>query len=104
MSSPEQLNDYIKVTNPGVWMVLEAIVILLVGVCVWGVFGKLETKLSVAAVSGDGQTLLYVKEKNAACQNSRYYLRTAALSTRQGSQSTERDALASFIIKLKKFC
>ena len=54
MSSPEQLNDYIKVTNPGVWMVLAAIVILLVGVCVWGVFGKLETKLSVAAVSQDG--------------------------------------------------
>ena len=66
MSSPEQLNDYIKVTNPGVWMVLAAIVILLIGVCVWGVFGKLETKLSVAAVSQDGQTVLYVKEDNIA--------------------------------------
>ena len=64
MSSPEQLNDYIKVTNPGVWMALAAIVILLVGVCVWGVFGTLETKLSVAAVSQDGQTVLYVKEDN----------------------------------------
>ena len=66
MSSPEQLNDYIKVTNPGVWMALAAIVILLVGVCVWGVFGRLETKLSVAAVSQDGQTVLYVKEDNVA--------------------------------------
>ena len=66
MSSPEQLNDYIKVTNPGVWMALAAIVILLVGVCVWGVFGTLETKLSVAAVSRDGQTVLYVKEDNIA--------------------------------------
>lgn len=64
MSSPEQLNDYIKVTNPGVWMALAAIVILLVGVCVWGVFGTLETKLSVAAVSRDGQTVLYVKEND----------------------------------------
>lgn len=66
MSSPEQLNDYIKVINPGVWMALAAIVILLVGVCVWGVFGRLETKLSVAAVSQDGQTVLYVKEDNVA--------------------------------------
>ena len=66
MLSPEQLDDYIKVTNPGVWMVLAAIVILLVGVCVWGVFGILETKLSVAAVSRDGQTILYVKEDNVA--------------------------------------
>lgn len=66
MSSPEQLNDYIKVINPGVWMALAAIVILLVGVCVWSVFGRLETKLSVAAVSQDGQTVLYVKEDNVA--------------------------------------
>lgn len=66
MSLPEQLNDYIKVTNPGVWMALAAIVILLIGVCVWGVFGKLETKLPVAAVSQDGQTVLYVKEDNIA--------------------------------------
>lgn len=66
MSSPEQLNDYIKVTNPGVWMALAAIVILLIGVCVWGIFGKLETKLSVAAVSQDGETVLYVKEDNVA--------------------------------------
>ena len=65
MSSPEQLNDYIKVTNPGVWMALAAIVILLIGVCVWGVFGTLETKLlPVAAVSQDGQTVLYVKEND----------------------------------------
>ena len=48
--------------------------------------------------------LLSRKTQNRSCKNSRYYLRTAALSTRQGSQSTERDALASFIIKLKKFC
>lgn len=66
MSSPEQLNDYIRVSNPGVWMALAAIVILLVGVCVWGVFGTLETKLSVAAVSQDGQMVLYVKEDNVA--------------------------------------
>ena len=29
VSSPEQLNEYIRVANPGVWMVLAAIVILL---------------------------------------------------------------------------
>ena len=64
MSSPEQLNDYIRVTNPGVWMALAAIVILLIGVCVWGIFGKLETKLTVAAESHGGQTVLYVKESD----------------------------------------
>lgn len=66
MSSPEQLNDYIKVTNPGVWMVLAAIAIFLGGVCVWGIFGKLETRLTVAAESRDGQTVVYVKEGDIA--------------------------------------
>lgn len=64
MSSPEQLNDYIKVTNPGVWIVLSAIVILLVGVCVWGIFGKLETKISVACESNGSEAVLYIKEKD----------------------------------------
>ncbi|MGN0813039.1 MAG: hypothetical protein ACI4MQ_06000 [Candidatus Coproplasma sp.] len=66
MSSPEQLNDYIKVTNPGVWMVLAAIAILLLGICIWGFFGKLETKLNVAAVSENGQIVCYVKEENVS--------------------------------------
>lgn len=66
MSSPEQLNDYIKVTNPGIWMLLAAIAILLIGVCVWGIFGKLETKLTVAAESSGGETVLYVKEGDIA--------------------------------------
>lgn len=62
VSSPEQLNEYIRVSNPGVWMILAAIVILLVGVCVWSVLGRLDTTLSVAAVSAEGKTVLYVKE------------------------------------------
>ena len=38
ISSPEQLNDYIRVANPGIWMILAAVIILLAGVCVWGIF------------------------------------------------------------------
>lgn len=37
VSSPEQLNDYIKVATPGMWLILLAIVIFLVGMIVWGV-------------------------------------------------------------------
>ena len=62
VSSPEQLNEYIRVSNPGVWMILVAIVILLVGVCVWGVFGRLDTTLSTVAISNEGETTVYLKE------------------------------------------
>lgn len=65
ISSPEQLNDYIRVSNPGVWIILSAIVLLLVGVCVWGVLGHLDTKLPVAAVVEDGRVTVYVKEDEA---------------------------------------
>ena len=32
VSSPEQLNDYIRVSNPGVWIALTAVIVLLFGV------------------------------------------------------------------------
>ncbi len=42
VSSPEELNDYIRVTTPSVWIVLIAIVALLVGMLVWSIFGRVE--------------------------------------------------------------
>ena len=65
VSNPEQLNDYIRVTNPGVWLILCAVILLLSGICVWGVFGRLDTTLTVAAVTQEAQTCCYVKEADA---------------------------------------
>ena len=64
VSSPEQLNEYIKVANPGVWMVLAAIVILLIGVVVWGFIGHLDTTLPTAIVCENNEAVSYVKEEN----------------------------------------
>lgn len=64
VSSPEQLNDYIRVTNPSVWIALLAVVVLLFGICVWGVFGRLDTVLTVGAITEGNQTVCYVKESD----------------------------------------
>lgn len=64
VSSPEQLNDYIRVSNPGVWIALMAVVVLLLGVCIWGIFGRLETTVGSAAVVKDGVMTLYIKEEH----------------------------------------
>lgn len=64
-SSPEQLNQYIKVTNPGVWVSLAAIIILLIGVCVWGVFGRLETTVDAVCVSDGSQAICYMVDSEA---------------------------------------
>ena len=60
VKSPEQLNEYIRVSNPGVWLVLAAIIVLLVGICVWGVFGKLDTKVSAIGTCTNGTMTCYV--------------------------------------------
>ena len=58
--SPESLNDYLKVTSPGVWLVLAAIILLLIGGVLWGVFGRITTTVSVAVTSSGGQTACLV--------------------------------------------
>ena len=35
ISSPEQLTDYLRVTNPGIWAVLTAVILILVGIIAW---------------------------------------------------------------------
>ena len=66
VSSPEQLNDYIRVTNPSIWILLTAVVFLLSGFITWGIVGTLETKVSVAAVSEAGSVVCYVSEADVA--------------------------------------
>ena len=65
VSSPEQLNDYIRVTSSGVWVVLTAVLVLLAGFLVWGIVGKLETKVNAVAVSEEGKVVCYVREEDA---------------------------------------
>ncbi len=42
INSPEQLDDYIRVTTPSVWIVLLALVVLLVGILAWSILGTIE--------------------------------------------------------------
>lgn len=64
ISSPEQLNEYVRVSGLGVWMVLAAMIILLTGMCVWGIFGRLETRLAGAGTCRDGVLTCYVREND----------------------------------------
>ena len=66
VNSPDQLNQYIRLSNPGVWILLLAIVVLLVGVCIWGYFGKIDTKIKTVVISDNYTSYLYVKEEDMA--------------------------------------
>lgn len=63
IASPEQMNDYIRVSSPSVWMVLAAVIVLLAGVCVWGVFGHLDTAVQMGGVCTNGRLTVFVGEE-----------------------------------------
>ena len=47
IASPEELHDYMHVTNPRLWMLLSAVAVLLVGFIVLACFVKMENKVPV---------------------------------------------------------
>lgn len=65
VASPESLTDYMKVTTPSVWLVLSAIILLLVGVCCWGIFGRLDTKVQALVMSTGGYVYAVVEDVDA---------------------------------------
>ena len=62
ISSPDQLNAYLHVTNPGIWAVLTAVIILLAGVFVWSCTGTLETKSPASMVVKNHVAEIVVKD------------------------------------------
>ena len=66
MRSPENIDDYIRVTNPGVWLLLAAVIVLLIGACIWGIWGHIETTLDVTATVSDGVVVCEINGSDAA--------------------------------------
>lgn len=40
VDSPEPLNEYIKVTTPGIWLVIIAVLMLVIGILAWIILGS----------------------------------------------------------------
>ena len=62
INSPEQLNDYLKVTNPGIWVILAAVITLLIGFIAWASLGKLETTVNAMADVAGGTASVWTTE------------------------------------------
>lgn len=65
VSSPEQLDNYLKVTTPTVWLVLIGIIVILIGTIVWATFGRMNTYANVGCVIEDQEAYCYVTEENS---------------------------------------
>ena len=50
ISSPDQLADYLRVTTPGTWIVLSAVLFFLIGLFAWSTVGTLENSVNARAL------------------------------------------------------
>ena len=66
LRSPDDLDKFVRVTNPSVWIVLAACIALLAGLFAWGVFGSVTTSVSSTGVSVNGQAMCFLRAEDAA--------------------------------------
>lgn len=66
ISSPEELDRYIRIPGPGIWLILAAMIVLLVSGCLWGVLGCLETVVTVVGTVSDGEMTASLASADAA--------------------------------------
>lgn len=64
VKSPESLDDYIRVSNPGVWLLLISVIVLLIGAVVWGIFGHIDSTVPASVRIENGTAVCYVEEDN----------------------------------------
>lgn len=95
ISSPEELNDYIHVTRPGIWVILGAVVVLLLGMCIWGIFGRLEGNVKTCLVSTSNSTYCYIAEKDAESCVEGMEVRVGSFKGTLGKISKEASVLDS---------
>ena len=55
ISSPEQLNDYLRVTNPAVWLALTAVILILAGMLIWSAVASIDSFAAGTAQVQDGR-------------------------------------------------
>ena len=54
LTEPEQLSDYLRVTRPAIWIALIAVIVVIVGLFLWGNFVSIESALPGKAAVSDG--------------------------------------------------
>lgn len=64
ISSPEQVNDYIKTSSVSMWVIFCATAILLAGAVIWGIFGKIDITVDSVAICENGSVFCFIAEND----------------------------------------
>lgn len=68
ISSPEALNDYLRVTGPAVWLVLSAIILLLVGMLIWSSVASIDS-IAAGTAHVEGGTMVIQFDNEQIAEN-----------------------------------
>ena len=66
LTSPDDLEKYMRVTSLQVWVLLGLCAVLLVGLVIWGFFGSISTNLTVTGSVIDGTPICMLTEEEVA--------------------------------------
>lgn len=64
ISSPEEIDEYMKVTNPSMWLVMAAIILLLVAAVIWSITGRIETTVKAEGQAENSQVKMMIPAEN----------------------------------------
>ena len=111
LRSPDDLEKYVRVTNPSAWVVLGACLALIAGLLIWGIFGTVTTSIRttgtitaegpVCMLSADEITQVKVGQQASVANVSTTVVETAPspLSRDEASRQLGSDYLVSALVK-----
>lgn len=80
INSPQQLEDYIKVTNPSGWITLSAIAVLLCGLFCWILLGTIEEDIHAVSLTQGQETYCFLRAEEASQLEQHMVVRMGRLS------------------------
>ena len=66
LQNPDDLDRYVQVARPSVWVLFAACVLLVGGLLVWGFFGTVNVNVNGTGVSLDGEAFSLLSENDAS--------------------------------------
>lgn len=66
LRNPDDLDKYVRVTNPSTWVVLAACLALLAGLISWGIFGAVTTSVQATGVCVENQAMCFLSAEDVA--------------------------------------
>lgn len=64
VKSPENLDDYISVSNPSVWLLLISVIVLLIGALIWATCGHIDSTVSAIVRVENGEAVCYITNED----------------------------------------